>query len=58
MAGWEEAYKLLEKHAARFERVELISLDEATANGTKNIMDLAGECLLNSNVVNKQLTVY
>lgn len=41
MAGWKEAYKLLETHAARFKRINLISVDEATANGSKSILDLA-----------------
>ncbi|KAM5350321.1 hypothetical protein ACJ41O_006826 [Fusarium nematophilum] len=41
MAGWDEAYKLLDKHAAGFKRISLITFAEATANGTKSILDLA-----------------
>jgi hypothetical protein len=48
MAGWEEAYRLLEDHASAFERVELISLEDATANWTRNIIDLASAWLFSS----------
>ncbi|KAI1121267.1 amidase family protein [Nemania abortiva] len=41
LSGWKVAYRLLEENAARFEKVQLISIDEATGNGTKNIMNLA-----------------
>lgn len=34
------AYELLEKNAVRFEKVQLISIDEATANGAKDITSL------------------
>ncbi|KAF2971196.1 hypothetical protein GQX73_g2402 [Xylaria multiplex] len=40
-SGWKVAYKLLEENAARFEKVQLISLDEATAHSTKDITNLA-----------------
>ncbi|KAJ8128279.1 hypothetical protein O1611_g5355 [Lasiodiplodia mahajangana] len=41
LSGWKVAYKLLQDNAASFKRVQLISIDEATANGNKDITNLA-----------------
>ncbi|KAI0100918.1 amidase family protein [Nemania sp. FL0031] len=41
LSGWTIAYRLLKENAARFEKVHLISIDDATANGTKDITNLS-----------------
>lgn len=46
MDGFLRAYSVLEKHAARFKHVQLISTSEATANGTKDIRNLASKIVL------------
>ncbi|KAI0531526.1 hypothetical protein GGR58DRAFT_524436 [Xylaria digitata] len=39
-SGWKMVYKLLEENATHFKEVQLISFDEATAHGTKDILSL------------------